>query len=250
MHKPLKYYDFFIIFFLAIMAGGFLSWALNKKKNTLLRAGAVAAALFSLAWIFFFNLPTNAQVFVHRKPDTTKESFHQIKGLDLPRYDPRTFHSNYYFNLLRNIGTIDWKANIPFGEHATPKFIVDAHDKLIPNPDYRGEAYFREPLNKAQLIFLSPNRIMVQAEVAVPDILIVNQNFHNNWQSQGFRVLSAEGLLGVVIERKGTHTIVFEYHSGGFLIGAVLTILTLVSVGCWLGVRPRMRNANSDARSK
>ena len=119
-----------------------------------------------------------------------KESFFNIKGLDLQRNREEPFRSVTYFNLVRNIGTIDWHTGIPIDENAIPKYFVDRENNYIPNPEYRGEVFFPEmepslpssETNTATGVF-RPNSVTIEVNIREPGILVVNQNYHRDWHT-------------------------------------------------------------------
>lgn len=229
MHKPAKYYDFFIIFNIAILSGGFLNHLLRLKRFK--KEASLAVFLImavSLTVLYAKNVKTNSQVFIGKKPLLEKkEEFYQIKGLGLKRYSARTPKSNFYFNILRNIGTIDWKTNIKLGEFAEPKYFVDKEDNLTPNSSYKGEVFFTKGENTAFLRYFSPNKIIIDIEVVSSDRLIVNQNFHKNWQAGEFKVINNQGLIGVDIKQPGKYAVALRYRDKGAVVGGVVSILTI-----------------------
>ena len=69
-----------------------------------------------------------------------------------------------YFNLLRNIGTIDWYTGVPLEENAVPKYFVDTDNNYLPNPEYRGEAFLLKAGNSVSSTF-RPNSIGVEVNL-------------------------------------------------------------------------------------
>ena len=94
---------------------------------------------FILSHIYTYKLP---------KIYSEQNDFFNIKSkqnLSRNRINPP--NSVTYFNLLRNIGTIDWYTAMPLEEKAIPKYFVNMDNQYLLNPDYKGEIFSLEPEN-------------------------------------------------------------------------------------------------------
>ena len=235
MHKPAKYYDFFIIFNIALLGGSFISSLQNLggiKKA--IQIGIILVSFSALVPIYVINRETNADAFIHKKPTIKQvEMFYQIEGQGLPRYDSRTPKSNYYFNLLRNIGTIDWKSNIVYPENAEPRYYVDIKDNLIQNNYYQGEVFCDKSGNRATIDYFSPNEIVIDADMLTSGIVVLNQNYNKSWYSSQYQLFSYNGLIGIRVDSSGHHAIKLQYSHRNLIAGAIVSLFSIV-VACYM----------------
>ena len=146
-----------------------------------------------------------------------------------------------YLNLLRNVGTIDWYTAVPLPENAVPKYFVGAEDKYIPNPEYRGEAFFLKTGNEAEPS-LRPNSIDVAVHVREPDTLVINQNYHRDWHTNHGEIFDKNGLLALRLQDTGSYRIHLSYIPRAFQKGLAITVLSLLALCfvCWAYVTGRL----------
>jgi hypothetical protein len=237
--RPHKYFTFAIPFALAVMAGkglsvldGFGSRRLRTFSALTITALSVAL-LAPKAWTIHSRTYTAAPPEVQSNPDG---AFFQISALGLPRARRGPADSLPYFNVRRNVGTIDWYTGIPAATPVVPKYFVHRTGVYIPNANYQGEASFAHR-NGTNTIGRPPafetNAISVDVNVLRPDILIVNQNFHRDWRTDRGTPFSYGGLLAIGLREPGSYTVRLQYVPRGFLAGLAVTSIALAGL-TWL----------------
>ncbi|MBI2559275.1 hypothetical protein HYW20_08190 [Candidatus Woesearchaeota archaeon] len=94
---------------------------------------------------------------------------------------------------------------------------------------YRGEYYFVDTNGSfVQLEKWSPNKISLKAKTENDNILVVNQNFHNQWKTkENFEIINYNGLLGIKIP-KGEHQLHIYVFQNKIFIGAFLFLVGVV----------------------
>src|SRR6185295_4125415 len=113
----------------------------------------------------------------------------------------------------------------------------DRFDFTPANPD---------PSGRAELIQFHPNSVIVKTKSAQPAILILSANNFPGWRAyvDGNFVTNLRvdyNLRGVALPA-GDHTVEFIYRPKSVLIGAVISLLTLIGlVIWWRGVLPARR---------
>jgi len=248
-----KYFDFFIVFYLCLLAGGFMEWLLSKGQVVRLltaaddildlwlvlpgeRSGARATLLYAcfilgLTVQFSTGLAVNTRVYDVPPPSVQRsDEFHQVKGLGLERACDRQSNANQYLNMLRGVGTIDFYSSLLIGEHATPRYFVDLGNALVPNLSYRGEAWLAAGEGRVRLARFSPNLIRVEVELRSPARLAVNQNFHHAWRVDRGTLMADNGRLAVALAEPGSYTLTLRYRPATVLTGMAVSCLALIGL--------------------
>lgn len=203
-----------IVFFLSIFSGIALHRFEKEEKNKLLAGGITLFVLFNLVIV---NSPTFEIAFSNPPIETVKGVFyHTSSDEDVP-------YTELYKNLLENHGTMKFYDSSPF---IPPMAIPRVVNGTI-NPEYRGEVYLQEGKGTAKITHFSPNKIEVNVNAVGDDLLILNQNFYKGWRVKGKDVKSNEGLVSVSVTPQDKH-ITFYYLPTSFLIGALITALSLI----------------------
>jgi len=239
---PNKYFDFFIVFFVALSAGAFFDTLASRLPR---RAYGLAATLLiagTVASLFARNLEIQRAIFTRRPtPQKPVESFHQVRGVRMERHGYRPDRANAYLNLLAGVGTIDWFTAVPLAENATAKFGIDGRGREHLNPKYRGEAYFvggeeatGNRRRESPDVHFTPNEIRVRVESGVPGRLVINQNFHRAWRSSEGTVEEYGGLLSVTCAA-GLNEMELRYRPVAFLIGLAVSAC-FAAAGIAMGV--------------
>lgn len=239
--QPDKYFSFPIVFTLAIAAGRCFS-PLSQLRSRWVE-GLIATILIALSVGFLYPKAENIQrrIFDRNAPRVEarpEEGFFQIEGMDLHRARTRPNHSLAYFNVQRDVGTLDWYTGVPMARYAVPKYFVDAKGVYTRNPAYRGEAFFEESTGggcvTTELIF-RPNSIAVSVDVKAPCVLVINQNFHRDWHTDHGKLLDRGGRLALQLGETGNHAIHLRYHPRSFYAGLALTFSSLLALvwACW-----------------
>jgi len=239
MHAPAKYFNFFIMFSICLGAGKSLQLLEGWKGTIWARITGLGIILLGVGPLFIGNLRVQKSVFTDEMPPIRKEeSFFQVEleGAFWPRPD----NADQYFNVLRNVGTIDSYFLLNISRSSVPKYIVSKDNQQVPNPHYRGEVFFLDDVNQAELVYFSPNKILVKATVYRPGLLLINQNYDKNWHTnvghlepyklkEGLRENKLnKGLLAVRIANKGDFLVQLSYSVPAFYIGLAISCATFV----------------------
>ncbi|MBZ0271708.1 hypothetical protein K8I61_06705 [bacterium] len=234
VNQPIKYLNPSIALFVILLAAAFIETASRRVQTRNARYALIAIAVAALAHPFFLNRVCFAVGFSRVLPELPlAPSFHQVlsarteeiarRGLAAVRADNakhahlremgRPDELNYYLNMRRNVGTIDWYNDIAYPEAAIPRDFILPDGRSIPNPGYRGEAWFAAPQNKVITNATRSNSVLVQVDVKTPGYLIVNQNFHHSFRSStGDPVVDRDGLLAVYLRNRGEYEVVLHYQ--------------------------------------
>jgi hypothetical protein len=94
-----------------------------------------------------------------------------------------------------------------------------------------------DPSASAEMIQFDPNRVMVNTKSTQPSILILSANHFPGWRAyvDGQLVTNLRvdyNLRGVVLPA-GEHTVEFVYRPKSVLLGAVISLLTLIGLAIW-----------------
>ena len=237
VRQPPKYFSFQIAFSIAV-ASGCCFGVLSRLQWRWLEHLVAVALIVGGLWFLFpktmnflhrtynFDMPKE---FLTREPE-----FYNVQGVDLRRARREPLQSVTYLNLMRGVGTVDWYTGIPLPEHAAPKYFVHKDGRVVLNPEYRGEAFFLEAENQAEVTF-RPNSISVEVEVREPGVLVVNQNYHPDWSVNRGECFERDGLLAVRLDEVGSYTVRMRYWSRSFCWGMALSGVSLgvLMFMCW-----------------
>ena len=240
---PAKYFDFYLLLFLAIMAGQcveFVHRRARASRRAAVKVGMCVIVLGVLGYEFCQNRPLVSGLFTEGLPTISDRaaSFHQVRGIRMKTTGQRTLHSNNYLNLLRRVGTIDQFTAIPLPAYAEPKLFVDPQDRRHANPRYRGEAYLLDGEGTVGAE-VTPNRVRIRYEAARPATVVVNQNFDRYWQASVGQPHSHGGLLAIRVPGGAGEIDLwysptpFHVGLGGMLLAAVLLALGAVALPRW-----------------
>jgi hypothetical protein len=102
---------------------------------------------------------------------------------------------------------------------------------------YRGEQYMIGP-GSVRLFQWTPNRLRYEVDSSAPSIMVVNQNYEPGWSLRGGTgtVTDENGLLAIAIP-PGRQSILLVYRPWSFLLGAAISLLSLLGAVAllWLG---------------
>ncbi|MFC1716959.1 hypothetical protein ACFL6S_25045 [Candidatus Poribacteria bacterium] len=238
VNRPYKYFTFQIAFTLAI-ASGQSFWLLRKLRYRWLEHLCAIILIIAGMWFLY---PRMARI----QRDTYKfetpaeflapeEEFYNIQGQNLKRNREEQLRSVTYFNVIRNVGTVDWYTGIPIAEDAAPKYFIDEQDNHIPNPEYRGEVYSPDIEDMETRSEFQPNSISVQLDIKTPGTVVVNQNYHRDWHTDKGELFNKDGLLGLRFQEAGSYTIRMKYIPRSFYGGLMVSIFSLFALAfvCW-----------------
>ncbi len=266
MQKPAKYFIPIVTFIIALGSGRAFFLIDRLKYRKIVAAVFFFVALAGVTDLYLVNRPKK-DIYDIPQPAYAKNSdFFQVKNVSafdvssLPgRVIPRqhawelTFPTQYELQ-LQNIGKINAFTNIHIGEHAVPKYYVlwngstsmrPDNYSWIPNPSYRGEAYFvNDAKNIARFSYPAPNKFVVDALVVRPDRLVINQNFDRYWRSSYGKPVPHNGLISIFLTRPGMHRIILTYVPDPLYMGIGFSIVGLLLMAYYFlkEVRGRMHN--------
>jgi len=234
MNYPYQLTNYFILFGLCILAGHGFSLIEKAGKKKVVFALSLLPFLV-LVQPIIDNRPVYEKTFTKSAPELPiEDEFFQVKGHNQNRGAPRTLHSHQYFNVTRNVGTIDWDGDVLLDENAIPKELFDHNDNRIESPEYRGEVWVESGDAVTLLWDITPNQIFVRAKVQHPDWVVINQNFDPAWKlvdvDRTLKVEPSNGVMRIRLESAGLYEIPLFYLPTDFFVG--LTISTF----SWLGL--------------
>lgn len=230
MHKPNKYFTFFILFLISIITGDFFN-SINIKSNTKIKNILfLSIILYSCYTQFNFWKLIGKDMFNRKKPDIKENTYFSQAKIEGPEYLSRGM-SQYYL-LMKNVGTLNPDTGgLTINSQVIPKYnsYIEKNEQLrfINNDSYKGEAYFLEETNKTEIISFTPNKIDVKVSLIKPDKLIINQNFSSFWKTNTGHIINHKGLLGVNLNNDGNYIIKLQYIPKDFYIGLMISLCTL-----------------------
>lgn len=252
-----KYFLPYIVFLIALMAGQALSITekLNGRKKYF-----CFGILFFLAVVSVYNNFKIHQFLINKikykqvnqsEKKYAKEAFFQVEFFERPDeigwLNEKNGDDFWFFPLLRqNIGIVNFYPTVKIGSSAIPKYFIDPEKCQLVfanidrfreiehlftiNPKYKGEAFFLQEENKSNLIYFSPNKIVIDTYIAAADNLIFNQNYHQGWISNKGKVNNYSGFLAVGLSKKDSGKINLIYLPADFLIGFIISVGTLLGI--------------------
>lgn len=97
--------------------------------------------------------------------------------------------------------------------------------------DLLAEERFAEPsTGSVQRVSWSPNRIVLDVTAKRPGLVLINQNYHPGWRSDGSDVVDHDGLLGVKVP-SGKRQVVVRFLPRSAVGGFAVSLLALVGFG-------------------
>ncbi len=259
INAPDKYFSFQVVLCIGVGAGQSF-WLLRKLRRRWLEH--VCAVVLIIAGVgFLYPRTTGIQRGTYTRempsgPIAQHQEFFNVQGLNLPRNRAEPSRAVGYLNVLRNVGTVDWYVAIPIAENAIPRYFVDANDRLIRNPEYRGEAFFLAEAGPSRQLTSAaethsdqqvpggyvtrpsfrPNSITVEVSAPTPGVLVINQNYHPAWRTDRGQLLERDGLLAVRLQETGSYTVHLRYLPRSFVVGLAISALSLLgwALGCWI----------------
>jgi len=220
------------------MVSGQFFWLLAKLRPKWLEHICAIALIILGVWFLYPEMAKiQRETYTYQMPEelfTKQDEFYNIQGQNLVRNRKEPLCSITYVNLLRGTGTIDWHTGIPIDENAVPKYFIDAGCNYIPNPKYKGEAYFLDPQNSASVDF-HPNSMGIQVDIRTPDTLVINQNYHSGWHTNRGKLTNRDGLLALELDESGSYNIRLYYIPLSFYSGLAVSVLSifLIAFVCW-----------------
>lgn len=236
LYRPYKYFSFQVVFTMAVASGQFF-WLFKKLRLRWLEHLFAIALIIAGVWFLYPRMAKiQRETYNFDAPaEFRAEEFYNIKGKDIQRNRKEPLRSVTYFNLIRNVGTVDWHTGIPLAENAIPKYFVDENDNYILNPEYRGEAFILESGNTAVETDFRPNSIIIKVNIHTPGTLIINQNYHRDWHTDKGELFNRDGLIALRLRETGSYTVRMRYISRSFYSGLTISMVSLITLAlfCW-----------------
>jgi hypothetical protein len=248
-----KYYAVFIVFTIAILSGA--SFSLLRERK---RAAFVAVILLLLTGMTYLDLLKNSRYFnvFNEKLEfkTNRENLYHVRGLNLPQGDESIAPELAYFLYKKNVGVLWPRTFWSRGTGVVPRYFLLPRYALImpytgllvlPNPEYKGEAYFLHPSNSVQKTVFSPNRIDLFITMARSgDQLVINQNFDPQWKASRGKIANYNGLISLIISDRISGPVSLRYFPSRFYIGFMISLSAFIFC-CFLLLKKRIGYAET-----
>lgn len=221
---------FRVIVIVVLAIGLFSGIALNRlRSHKILSSNVIKLLLIVVLLDLFstwaFSLNTGGPIFfAETNLDFIREKFnssdfYQIIYTSVPEHAGMAY-SNMYPYIAANKGVINcYTAARPALIYPTP----------YGSPNYMGEIYIVGGSGTAKIVEFTPNRIDAEVNLTSDSTLVLNQNYYDGWYSNAGLVESYNGLLSVKVNSTA-HYVNFYYMPKLFVIGGIITILTIVSI--------------------
>ena len=260
--QPIKYYNFFILVPLVLLAAAGVDWLVLTVRGRWPRRAIWLGAFGLLLMPFLQNRAVLAERFRHPVQPPARLPYRQVlqigsaSWLSLPedelrgkseeghmgaamlRETDRPLVASEYYNALRGVGTIDWYGTLLLPERAVPRSYLLPDGRPLPNPNYRGEAWLRSGEGRIGALSIKPNTINLELELTTPGVVVINQNFLPGFTSSEGSVLrvpapwlgerDTHGLLGVRLDRPGRHTVRITYGPASIMAGLAISAVSLL----------------------
>ncbi|MBU1913541.1 MAG: hypothetical protein KKB22_08415 [Candidatus Omnitrophica bacterium] len=256
-----EYFTFQIFFIIAVISGRFFSVLdLGERKKFFWLL--IPVAIFSLNNMFWLNqrfLENRIHLRDRSEFSFQKEFFH-VKIKDYIGF-PEPYQIDQYYYTQSNIGLIDWLfGNLAIKTNVVPRYLVKEGDsrylpaeldRLEANPAYRGEVFFKNEENQAQLQYFSPNKIRISVQIKNADTLIINQNYHQSWRTNVGKLLKRGdgGRLAVVFDDPGDYMLQLTYVPLEFYRGLAISIMSLLLAYYFMVYKTRNDAARRDRKA-
>ena len=209
-----------LIFLFALIAGLGFSELQNKfGRNRYVHYLLIILLVTLLGSLFFMNRGIIDDAIRIPIPKLEKnDNFFQT--INITNYDGGYSSSNHYLTIKQN------KGDLSCFEEIRPASSVSALPKELDL--YLGEAYLKEE-GKANIIYFSPNKIIVKTNTTKDNLLVLNQNYEKNWKVKSGNIENHNGLLSTNVS-KGSSTLTFYYMPLGFIIGSIISLFSIILI--------------------
>lgn len=250
--KPDRYFLPYIFFLTAVISGQSFS-LIDRIKRRYLYAGLLCLlAIVSIYDVFRFHHSILDKIRYLPKEQISEKAannFFQIKFYQRPDeihyLNIKQDDDFWCYPLFRqNIGIVNFYPTVDIGYSAIPKYFIDEagaetalnhinrfyeiEHMFKVNPEYKGETFFLQKQNNLNLLYYSPDKILIDTKIITPDKLIVNQNYHKGWKSNKGKIDNYRGLLAIDVDVKDKGIIKLDYFPVDLLVGLIGTILGIV----------------------
>jgi len=125
-------------------------------------------------------------------------------------------YSRSYASFLAGYGSTTFPSVL--GPDSRVKTIQDEDHSYVELENKRGSV---------KLVDWNPNKITISVNAENDDLLIINANYADGWYVNGKPALDVGGRVATKVQ-KGESTVVFQYKTPGLILGAIITIATLL----------------------
>lgn len=237
---PAKYFNYFLLLFIAIGVGGFFNAFCGHLKKDLRSAAALVLLVFLVLPGMWRNSSIIPLAFTHPRPArwVKADAFFNVDYGDL------------YPNLLQGYGLLrHWCGNIVLSTSVVPAFlctktarqvgtIVRCAGQYARNPAYSGEVGLENGYGAVSDFKTGYNRTSFFVSLFGPDTVIVNQNWASGWKTDRGIVTRKNGLLAVRFDKPFSGPVTLSYrppHIGWVL---ALNLLAVLGLLLWAFFRP------------
>ncbi len=231
-----KYFNFYILLVIILASGGAVAWLANRfqGKKAKIAVGLCFAALLPQAVMhasLFQELFKNPMPKIERSP-----VFYQVESVrDHASEDDSTLYREgarpgklvEYYNLSRNVGTVDWYADIYLPENSVPKYFITKTNGVVKNQSYKGEVWADSKGIVIEDYSFTSNTQSAVINAKSPGLVIFNQNYNADWKSEQGLVLDHDGLLSVQVDKPGSHEVLLKYRPRKLYFGLIVSILSI-----------------------
>lgn len=243
--QPLKYFDFFFVPVLVLLAAGALDRLLGSRVRW-----AWGALPVLLAWPFVQNGAMFAERFEHPVPRASDvagpivhvghpswvgqgtEEIDRMGREWAIRELARPPGTREYEAARAGFGVIDWYGTVELPERAIPQTWVTPSGQRIRNDAYPGAEAWLDGQGSVEAIDIGPTRIRVTVRSDGPTRLVINQNALPEFVSLGAGELSEQdGRLAVELSGGGAQRVHLAWRPKKILLGLGGSALAF---GAWL----------------
>ena len=266
LNQPIKYFNFFLLLFLVLLAGAGVERLQQLRPDGWQRHLVAAGALALLAFPFAQNRPVLGELFrLERPAPAVERTFHQVAMVgeagwvklgeaeirrrgraERLREYVRPRAATEYYNVRRGVGTVDWYGSMTLPEHAVPRHYLTPGGERLDNPRYRGEAWIQQGQGEVRSLVSRPNSVELKVSLAGPGQVVVNQSYLDGFSSSAGALGKHQGLLAVSLPRGGEHAIRLTYRPPLLLAGLAasgVSLLLWIAAQVWLSRRRRRGQA-------
>jgi hypothetical protein len=249
--QPLKYYNFYLLVALVLLAGVGVSRIRDAVPAGLARQVVTAGLMAALVMPFVQNRAMLGELFALPQPAPAVETEYRQQAmiadpswlaLDGAEIRRRAWHlrlrefrrplnATEYHNVRRNTGTVDWYGTVVMAEHALPHTYVTPDGQTFPNLDYRGEAWVADGIGRVRSVRVTPNHIDLDVDLRTDALVVINQNHLSGFSTDVGEVRNHQGLLAVWLGR-GQHQLRVTYRPAHLLAGLGVSAAGFVA---WFG---------------
>ena len=72
--------------------------------------------------------------------------------------------------------------------------------------------------------------MIVQVKLQMPDVLVINQNYHQDWHTNRGSIFNKDGLIAVQLDETGSYEIRLRYIPRSFYAGLTISVLSLATL--------------------